>query len=101
MGKKMDELNALKHRRDLLMRTEKRILTFYGAEISGLSAEVNKIHRQAEIERVDRKIKALEAEAQKEQEQEITERVMKDATNAATQAGKEIAAAFEKGFNSR
>jgi len=66
-----------------------------------LSAELNKHNRLFVIKCLDKEIQSLEAEAQKEQEQEIIERVMKDATNAATRAGKEIAAAFDRGFNSR
>ena len=94
MGKKMDELNALKDRRDAIADHYQYIMNTFGTYMSPEYAQYNESNQRSTLAYLDREIRIAEAAAFEERAQELAASMLGDMTKQATKAGKELAAAF-------
>lgn len=94
MGKKMDELKALKNKRDIITNSYQNLMNTFGAYMSPEYARFNEINQRTYLACIDKEIRVAEDAALEERAQELAASMLGDMTKQATRAGKELAAAF-------
>ena len=85
MGQAMNKLKNLREQRAYLMRTRENAARMYPVDRNSY---------------LNRQIADAEEKAFDERARKMAEQMMKEMSNAGTQAGKQFAQAFQKGLNS-
>ena len=101
MGQAINRLNNLRAQRALLLKNQERIEKLYPVQRDDYSVILDKKHKEIFFSILDRDIEALEKQAEEEQEKETIETVLKDIQNEATEVGKVLASALQKGLNGK
>ena len=101
MGQAINRLNDLRKHREMLLKNKERIEKLYPVQRDDYAVILDRKHKEIYFSILDRDIEALEKEAEKEQEKETTEAILKDIQNEATEAGRTLANALQKGLNGK
>lgn len=101
MGKATDKLNALRRQRDTMQSNFDKTQRMYGNLKDSAYAALYETENKILLSALDREIRTTEAESLQEKAMELSASMLGNMTKQATRAGKELADAFQKGFNSR
>lgn len=85
----------------MLTMTFERIMNTYGFIMDSFGKSFSESRYKSNLQLLDYEIREAEEAAKEEQEKEVSEALFKEMTDTWSKAGREIAAAFESGLNTR
>lgn len=101
MGKAIENLNNLLEKRENITNQFESLMNRFGFIMDEFGRSWNESRYEMNMKMIDEKIRAAESAALEEREKEVAESLLKEMTDTCSKAGREIAAAFESGLNSR